>query len=150
MRDKITIPPRLRPPLSRRPVPFARAHSYCSRSCILDISSKRPRLRRRARSRTLGPHSHEPLFHLCNPSPRASSHTSSPTRIENRSIAKSPRLPAFSPLAKQSFIRPYRRPQYAFYLAIFLRKMSLRVYTLYQMEHVRKPFPKLIYVTIPG
>lgn len=117
-----------------------------SRSCILDISSKRPRLRRRARSRTLGPHSHEPLFHLCNPSARASSHTSSPTRIENRSIAKSPRLPGFSPLAKHSFIRANRRPQYAFYLPIFPRKMSLRA--LYQIEHIRRPFPKSIYVSL--
>lgn len=135
MRDKITIPPRLRPPLSRGPVPFARARPCCSRSCILDISSKRPRLRRRARSRTLGPHSREPLFHLCKNRASSQHNASSPTR----SIAKSPR---FSLRLQNSLVRPALR---FLRFSIFLRKMSL-----YYITPDGNTFPKQpIYATIP-
>lgn len=63
MRDKITIPPCPEgPPLSLGPLARARAQS-CARSCILDISSKRPRSRELPRPGHTLP---KALLRLCN------------------------------------------------------------------------------------
>lgn len=155
MRDKITIPPRLRPPLSQGLVAVARARAP---SCARAVASLTFRVNVRASIRTratiLRPHSPEALFRLCNPYARASA-THRRLLASNCSIAKSLANDRLFTACKTTaaLIRTYRRSRFAFYLAIFLVKchythMPIRILDGTRTWCERQPIPKPIYVTI--